>query len=85
MLKIRLKRVGKKKQPYYRIIVADSRAPREGAFVERIGLYHPLQDPPGVELDKERAKDWLKKGAQPSEAVHRIFKWQKLYEEAGQT
>lgn len=81
MLRIRLRRVGKKKQPSYRIVVADSRSPRDGAFVERIGHYDPLIDPPAVTLDKERARMWLSRGAQPSDAVQRIFKWQRLHEE----
>ncbi len=81
MLRIRLRRVGKKKQPSYRIVVADSRSPRDGAFVERIGHYDPLIDPPAVTLDKERARMWLSRGAQPSDAVQRIFHWQRLFEE----
>lgn len=76
-----MRRVGKKKKPSYRIVVADSRAPREGAFVERIGHYDPLVDPPAVELDKGRAREWLQRGAQPSDAVQRIFRWQNLHEE----
>ena len=81
MLRIRLRRVGKKKQPSYRIVVADSRSPRNGAFVDRIGHYDPMEDQPAVTLDKERAREWLQKGAQPSEAVQRIFKWQQLFDE----
>ena len=81
MLRIRLRRVGKKKQPSYRIVVADSRSPRDGAFVERIGHYDPLIDPPAVTLDKERARMWLSRGAQPSDAVQRIFQWQRLDED----
>ena len=81
MLRIRLRRVGKKKQPSYRIVVADSRSPRDGAFVERIGHYDPLIDPPAVTLDKERARMWLSRGAKPSDAVQRIFHWQRLFEE----
>ena len=81
MLRIRLRRVGKKKQPSYRIVVADSRSPRDGAFVERIGHYDPLIDPPAVTLNKERALEWLSRGAQPSDAVQRIFKWQRLFED----
>ena len=81
MLRIRLRRVGKKKQPSYRIVVADSRSPRDGDFVERIGHYNPREDPPAVTLDKDRARKWLRQGAQPSDAVQRIFKWQKLDEE----
>ena len=82
MLTIRLTRVGKKKQPAYRIVVADSRAPRDGAFVEWIGQYDPRSDPPAVTLDHEKARHWLSKGAQPSEAVQRILKWQGILEKA---
>ena len=81
MLRIRLRRVGKKKQPSYRIVVADSRTPRDGAFVEWIGQYEPLYDPPKVTLNQEKAIEWLKKGAQPSEPVQRIFKWTGIYEQ----
>ena len=65
MLRIRLRRVGKKGRPCYRIVVADQRAPRDGAFVEQLGHYDPMQDPPAVTLDEERARVWLEKGAQP--------------------
>lgn len=81
MLRIRLRRVGKKKYPSYRIVVADSRTPRNGAFVEIIGNYTPLTDPPSVVLNAVKARSWLKKGAQPSEAVQRIFQWEKIHEE----
>lgn len=81
MLRIRLRRVGKKKQPSYRIVVADSRTPRDGAFVEWIGQYEPLFDPPKVTLNQEKALEWLKKGAQPSEPVQRIFKWTGVYKQ----
>jgi small subunit ribosomal protein S16 len=66
--------VGAKKQPSYRIVVADSRAARDGAFVEQLGHYNPLTDPPTVTIDEEKARDWIRKGAQPSEAVARILK-----------
>ena len=62
MLRIRLRRVGKKKQPSYRIVVADSRAPRNGAFVDQVGLYNPLVDPPAITLDEERILRWLRSG-----------------------
>ena len=74
MLRIRLRRVGAKKQPSYRIVVADSRAARDGAFVDQLGHYNPLTDPPTVTIDEEKARDWIRKGAQPSEAVARILK-----------
>ncbi len=73
MLKIRLRRVGKKKQPLYRVVVADSQAPRDGAFVETIGHYNPLTDPATVSIDVERARNWLSHGAQPSETVARLL------------
>ena len=80
MLRIRLRRVGKKKQPMYRIVVADSRAPRDGAFVESIGYYHPLNEPSTIVLDGERAKHWLDHGAQPSDRVAKILKIQGVAE-----
>jgi len=80
MLRIRLRRVGKKKQPMYRIVVADSRAPRDGAFVEAIGYYHPLEDPSKIVLDEARARHWLDHGAQPSDRVAKILAVQGLQE-----
>ena len=82
MLRIRLRRVGKKGKPSYRIVVADSRAPRDGAYVDWIGHYDPLQDPPKVTLNEEKAVEWLSKGAQPSEPVQRIFNWNGIFEKA---
>lgn len=76
MLRIRLRRTGKKKQPSYRVVVADSRAPRDGAFVETIGLYDPLTNPPTVRIDDQKAKDWMAKGAQPSETVAKLMRRQ---------
>ena len=73
MLRIRLRRVGKKKQPMYRIVVADSRSPRDGAFVESLGYYHPLDDPSTVVIDGDRARLWLDRGAQPSERVSKLL------------
>ena len=73
MLRIRLRRVGKKKQPMYRIVVADSRAPRDGRIVESIGYYHPLDNPSTIVLDSERVRLWLGRGAQPSERVAKIL------------
>ena len=69
MLKIRLTRVGAKKQPSYRVVVADARAPRDGRFLEMIGFYNPRTDPPTVQINEERALYWLSKGAQPTDVV----------------
>ena len=68
-VRIRLRRLGAKKRPFYRVVVADQRSPRDGRFIEAIGKYHPLEDPSLIEIDEERALDWLRKGAQPSQAV----------------
>ncbi|MDP6605120.1 MAG: 30S ribosomal protein S16 [Dehalococcoidia bacterium] len=73
MLRIRLRRTGKKKQPSYRVVVADQRAPRDGAFVEIIGHYNPRTDPKTLVLKEDRVKHWLSIGAQPSETVHRLL------------
>jgi small subunit ribosomal protein S16 len=73
MVKIRLRRVGAKKQPHYRVVVTDSHSPRDGKFIETIGSYNPRTDPPAVEVDVERALYWLGVGAQPSAAVQRIL------------
>ncbi len=78
MLRIRLRRTGKKKQPHYRVIVADQRAPRDGAFVEIVGHYNPRSDPKELVLQEERVKYWLGVGAQPSESVHRLLHKQGL-------
>lgn len=83
MLRIRLSRVGKKKQPSYRIVVADSRAPRDGAFLEIIGHYDPLPDPPRAVVKEEEAIRWLQRGAQPSEAAAKILNRLGLLERAG--
>ena len=74
MLEIRLRRMGAKKAPFYRIIVADSRAPRDGTFVEEIGYYNPLTDPAELKVDNERAAHWLKNGAQPTDTVRALLK-----------
>ncbi|MBR3246072.1 MAG: 30S ribosomal protein S16 [Parasporobacterium sp.] len=73
-VKIRLRRMGKKKAPFYRIIVADSRSPRDGRFIEEIGTYDPNQEPSAVKIDKEAAEKWLKNGAQPTDVVAKLFK-----------
>ena len=74
MVKIRLRRLGAKKAPFYRIAVADSRYPRDGRFIEEIGTYHPLTDPATVNVDADRAQEWIKKGAQPTDTVRGILK-----------
>jgi small subunit ribosomal protein S16 len=73
MVKIRLRRIGAKKQPTYRFVVADARAPRDGRFIEILGHYNPRTEPRTVEVDEEKARQWLAKGAQPSETVRRHF------------
>ena len=73
-VKIRLRRMGAKKAPFYRIVVADSRYPRDGRFIEEIGYYNSLQDPPVVKIDAEKAAKWIANGAQPTDTVKAIFK-----------
>jgi len=68
-VRIRLKRLGAKKRPFYRVVVADQRSPRDGRFIENIGVYHPLEDPSKIQIDQERALYWLRVGAQPSNTV----------------
>ena len=72
--KIRLKRMGSKKAPFYRVVVSDSRYPRDGRFVDTIGYYNPLTDPAEIKIDEEKAKDWLAKGAQPSDTAKNVLK-----------
>ena len=73
MVKLRLVRMGKTKQPTYRVVAADSRSPRNGRFIEILGTYYPRQEPSGVEIDSEKAVAWLRKGAQPTERVQRLL------------
>ncbi|WP_057768446.1 30S ribosomal protein S16 [Lactobacillus selangorensis] len=72
-VKIRLKRMGSKRKPFYRIVVADSRSPRDGRFIETVGYYNPLTNPEDVKLNEEDIMNWLKKGAQPSDTVRNIL------------
>ena len=74
MVKIRLRRVGAKKAPFYRIVVADSRFPRDGRFIEELGYYDPTKNPIVVEVDTEKAKQWISKGAQPTDTVRALLK-----------
>ena len=73
-VKIRLKRIGAKKSPFYRVVVADSRYPRNGRFIEEIGTYNPLVDPAQINIDSEKAAKWLKNGAQPTDTVKSLLK-----------
>jgi small subunit ribosomal protein S16 len=73
LLKIRLARVGKKKQPTYRVVVADARAPRDGKYVEIIGQYNPRTEPTTFVIDEEKAREWMRKGAQPTERMHKLL------------
>ena len=77
-VKLRLTRVGSKKNPVYRIVAADSRSPRDGKFLEIVGRYNPQTDPSTIELHEEKVRDWLAKGAQPSETVARLLKAKNL-------
>ena len=74
MVKIRLRRMGAKKAPYYRIVVADARAPRDGRCIEEIGTYNPLTEPATVTVDVEKAQTWIKNGAQPTDTVRNLLK-----------
>jgi small subunit ribosomal protein S16 len=73
MVKMRLKRMGQKKAPFYRIVVADSRSPRDGKFIEEIGYYDPTKDPSVIKFDEEAAKKWLSTGAQPTDRVAKLL------------
>ena len=73
-VKIRLRRMGAKKAPFYRIVVADSRYPRDGRFIEEIGYYNPLEEPAVIKVDAEKAQKWMQNGAQPTDTVRSLFK-----------
>ena len=81
-VKIRLKRIGAKKNPYYRVVVADARYPRDGRFIEQIGTYDPMSNPSKFHIDTEKAQDWIRKGAQPTDTVKALLK-KAMAEEAG--
>ena len=78
MVKIRLRRMGAKKAPFYRVVVADSRYPRDGRFIEEIGTYNPLTNPATVNIDAEKAKTWISNGAQPTDTVRALLKKQNI-------
>ena len=82
-VKIRLTRIGSKKNPIYRVVVADSRSPRDGRFIEIVGRYNPQPDPSIIEFDEAKVKDWLSKGAQPSATVQRLLKAKDFSTESG--
>jgi len=73
VVKIRLKRIGARKKPFYRVVVADVRAPRDGKFIAEIGTYSPLKDPAEINLDVDQAREWIRKGAQPTDTVRSIL------------
>lgn len=83
MVRIRLRRMGAKKKPFYRIVVADQRSPRDGRFIEAIGTYDPLKDPSEIVLDTERAVHWVKNGARPSDSVAHILRKQNVIDMNG--
>jgi len=74
MVKLRLRRMGAKKAPFYRIVVADSRSPRDGRFIEELGTYDPLKNPAAINIDVDRAKEWILTGAQPTDTVRSLLK-----------
>ena len=74
MVKIRLKRMGMKKMPFYRVVVADERSPRDGRFIEEIGYYNPMTEPATIKIDAEKAQTWLKNGAQPTDTARTLLK-----------
>ena len=86
--RIRLRRMGAKKRPFYRVVVADQRSPRDGRFIENIGKYHPLEEPSLIEIDEDKALEWLRKGAQPSQSVQVLLAkagiWEKFEAERPQ-
>jgi small subunit ribosomal protein S16 len=83
-VKFRLSRFGSKKKPFYRIVVADERSPRDGRFIERVGSYDPLKDPAEIQLDREKIKLWYQKGAKPTKTVENLFKKEGVLKELTQ-
>ena len=84
MVKLRLRRMGAKKRPSYRIVAADSRSPRDGAFIEAVGFYDPITDPATIKVDLDRARYWISAGAQPTDTVRSILKRAGVYAEAAE-
>ena len=85
MVKIRLRRMGAKQHPFYRLVVADSRSPRDGRFIEHLGYYDPMTDPVQVKIDAEKVVKWLRQGAQPSEAARSLLKREGILERLAET
>jgi len=85
LVKIRLRRMGGKKHPFYRLVVADSRSPRDGRFIEHLGYYDPMTDPVKVKIDVDKVKLWLQQGAQPSEAARSLLKREGILERLAET
>jgi small subunit ribosomal protein S16 len=81
LVKIRLRRMGKKKQPFYRIVVADVRMPRDGRYIEALGFYNPMTEPSAIKVDSERALYWLRQGAQPTRQVQNLMKIEGIWDE----
>lgn len=81
-VKIRMKRIGSKKKPFYRIVVADSRSPRDGRFIEEIGYYNPISNPKQFKVDSEKVTKWISNGAKPTETVAKLFKSYNVTEQA---
>jgi len=79
-VKIRLKRMGAKKKPFYRVVVADSRSPRDGRFIDQVGTYNPISEPKEIKIDAEKAVKWLSNGAQPTDTVRDLFKKEGVFE-----
>jgi small subunit ribosomal protein S16 len=78
-VKIRLQRMGRKKHPFYQIVVADSRSPRDGRYIERLGTYNPMTKPATIDIDREKALDWVMKGAQPTDTARAILRYKGIY------
>lgn len=83
MVRIRLRRVGGKKHPFYRVVVADQRAARNGSFIEQVGTYDPFPDPPEIKLDEEKINRWIQNGAQPSDSVNSLLRSAGILSKAG--
>lgn len=85
MVKIRLKRMGAKKRPFYRLVVADSRSPRDGRFIEEVGTYDPIANPAMVHIDADRVREWMRRGAQPSDIARKLLEQQGVLQRAARS